>query len=209
MNRFRLRVMSILSWAALLGRVHVVGSAEQEPSAHKKSVDATAVPAASNNDSGAPKSLLIDKAQMAGCELHAIGMYMTARHSKDDRAYVEIAETEQPIVVVLTSYFAVQWNITIAPKAKVKQIILAGYNAQDLAEPHPNVPVFWQTYFPEANRESKDYFWAYGWHTEYGRDLKAKLKKLKHTVLNVVLYLLNLSHMLKKKKSLPGRLLWR
>ncbi|MCP4511762.1 MAG: hypothetical protein GY826_35780, partial [Fuerstiella sp.] len=90
----------------------------------------------------------------------------------------EVKPTDKPIVVALTAYNKTEWHLKIDPKASVRQIIIAGYFEQNLAEPTPDVPIIWQTYFPTADRKQRDYFWAHDWHTKEGKDLRKKLNDM-------------------------------
>ena len=130
------------------------------------------------DESTAQVSAPLDQSRLTDCDLHVIGIYMPQNSSADDRVYVEVKATEKPIVVALTSYNSVQWHLKIDPKARVQQIIIAGYFEQGLAEPHPDIPIVWQTYFPTADKKNKHFFWADGWHTREGRNLRKKLNEL-------------------------------
>ncbi len=121
---------------------------------------------------------MVSKSRMADCELHVVGIYGPKNSGTDDRVYVVVKPTDKPIVVALTAYNKTEWHLKIDPKASVRQIIIAGYFVQNLAEPHPDVPIIWQTYFPTADKKNRDYFWAYDWHTKEGTDLRKKLNEL-------------------------------
>ncbi|MCA9048122.1 MAG: hypothetical protein KDA89_05305, partial [Planctomycetaceae bacterium] len=121
---------------------------------------------------------LLDKDELAGCEMHVVGMYMPKDNNRDDRVYVDVKPTGKPIVLVLTGYFGAEWHLNIDPNADVRQIIVPGYYKHELAEPTPDVPIAMLTYFPKADKSNRNFFWAYAWNTSEGRELRRKLKEL-------------------------------
>jgi hypothetical protein len=119
-----------------------------------------------------------DRTLLIGCEMHVVGMYMPKNHSTDDRLYVDVKPTGKPMVLVLTGYFGAQWHLNIDPKADVRQILVPGYNQHEIAEPIPDIPTRFLTYYPAANKKNRNWFWAYAWHTAEGRELRHTLRKL-------------------------------
>lgn len=121
---------------------------------------------------------LLPADKLQSCQLHVVGIYSPKDHNTDDRVYVEVLPTDAPMVLVLSGYFGAQWNVKIAPEADVRQIIVAGYFEHSIVGVPDTVPVEMVTYFPAADKSKRDYFWAYALHTQYGRELRSRLKEL-------------------------------
>ncbi|QDV47123.1 Tetratricopeptide repeat protein [Stieleria neptunia] len=120
---------------------------------------------------------LLPADKLASCQLHVIGIY-SPESSADDRVFVDVQPTGKPVVLVLSGYYGAQWNLNIAPEADVRQIIIAGYFEHSVRGVPDRVPTEMITYYPNADKTRKDFFWAYSWHTKNGRDLKSRLKEL-------------------------------
>ncbi|PAY20307.1 hypothetical protein CKO51_06575 [Rhodopirellula sp. SM50] len=120
---------------------------------------------------------LLPADQLASCQLHVIGIY-SPESSADDRVFVDVQPTGKPVVLVLTGYYGAQWNLDIAAEADVRQIIVAGYFEHSVRGVPDRVPTEMITYYPNADKTRKDFFWAYSWHTKNGRDLRSRLKQL-------------------------------
>jgi predicted esterase len=101
-----------------------------------------------------PQELL---ATCAGAELHGVGVYQP-RDGNGAPVDVEVRRTDKPIVLVLTSYFSVLWNVKIADGARVKAVILGGWFEQELEGIPAGVPIVYQASNPSGRR---DYFWGY------------------------------------------------
>ena len=118
---------------------------------------------------------LLDTEELAGCEVHCVGMYSPEDHQSDDRVYVSVQKSDTPMVLVLSSYFGANWNVEIHSDTNVKQIIVAGYFKQSIKVTPDGPPVEIIAYFPDQRR---DFFYAYSWHTDEGRKLKSRIKEL-------------------------------
>lgn len=79
---------------------------------------------------------------------------------------VNIETSNQPIVLVLTAYDPVRWQINVSRRQKIEAVIISGYYAQKYQGLPENVPVYLYTHTPPdcerciigANAES---FYAY------------------------------------------------
>ncbi|WP_372896977.1 tetratricopeptide repeat protein [Stieleria sp.] len=121
---------------------------------------------------------LLPADQLASCQLHVIGIYAPEDNNTDDRVFVDVQPTGKPIVLALTGYYGAQWNVKISADADVRQVIVAGYFEHSVRGLPESVPTEMLTYFPDADKTRKDFFWAYSWHTKNGRDLRSRLKEL-------------------------------
>jgi predicted esterase len=125
-----------------------------------------------------------NQANLADAELHVIGVYgakdsLMTRADNRGRVDVEVRRTAKPVVLVLTSYYSVEWHIKLADGARVKKAIVAGYYAQKIQGLPAAVPVVNRSYFSSDLSIRKEgyfsirkegYFWAYKWNTlEYRR----------------------------------------
>ena len=102
----------------------------------------------------------LDVASIADCEVHALGIYGPEDHVGDDRVYVEVAAMKKPTVLVLTSYYATNWKVTLQKGADVRQVILSGHEAKDsLVDGIPEgIPVL-------RLEDREESFWAYSPHS--------------------------------------------
>lgn len=116
--------------------------------------------------------------ELKSCQLHVIGIYSPKNHNEDDRVFVQVQPTDDPIVLVLSGYFGAQWNVEIADGADVRQIIVPGYFEHSVVGVSDEIPIEYITYFPNADKEKRDYFWAYSWHSSYGRKMRQRLKEI-------------------------------
>ncbi|TWU08449.1 tetratricopeptide repeat protein [Stieleria varia] len=121
---------------------------------------------------------LLPPEKLKDCELHVLGIYSPKNHGKDDRVFVEVQPTGRPIVLVMSGYFGAQWNVKIAPEADVRQVIIPGYFKHSVVGVPGDIPVETITWFTESGENRSDFFWAYAWHTEKGRELRERLKEI-------------------------------
>ncbi len=124
------------------------------------------------------KAELLPADQLQGSKMHVVGIYSPKNHGEDDRVFVQVKPTGSPMVVVLTGYFGAQWNVKIQDGADVRQIIVPGYFEHSVVGVPESVPVEYITYFPKNEKSRSDYFWAYSWHSNYGRKLRSSLKEI-------------------------------
>ncbi|MCA9135950.1 MAG: tetratricopeptide repeat protein [Planctomycetales bacterium] len=121
---------------------------------------------------------LLSKDDLKDCQLHVVGIYSPKDHGDDDRVFVEVKPTGKPIVLVLSGYFGAQWNVKIDSGADVRQVIIPGYFEHYVTGLPESVPVEFITYFPKDESENSDYFWAYSWHSNNGRELRSRLTEI-------------------------------
>lgn len=70
-----------------------------------------------------------------GTELHLIGVY------RADSSQINVqVDRKGPLVLVLSSYDAVQWNVTAAPGTKIQRIVMSSYEPSSVAAP-PGISV--------------------------------------------------------------------
>jgi hypothetical protein len=96
------------------------------------------------------------KAAAASADLHVVGLYQPSGHGST--VDVEVRPADKPIVLALTAYMEVRWNVKIAPGARVKAVILGGWFEQDLEGVPAGIPV---VYRAGSGTGRKDYFYAY------------------------------------------------
>src|SRR5262249_53342543 len=103
----------------------------------------------------APQELL---AAAKDCELHIVGV----QSPKDDKPVdVEVQSTVKPVVLVLTSRGSVLWKLRFADSARLKAVILGGWDEQDIEGVPAGIPVIHRTYRPDdGSRHQEGYFWA-------------------------------------------------
>jgi RNA polymerase sigma factor (sigma-70 family) len=110
-----------------------------------------------------PQELL---ALAAGAELHLVSVNPSI--GLDGLPVdVEVRPTPRPVVLVLSSYDSVLWNLKVADGARVKAVILGGYSEQEIEGLPAGIPVVFRTYYPDNKR---DFFYAFHSDTaEYRR----------------------------------------
>jgi predicted esterase len=118
-----------------------------------------------------PQELL---AVSAGAELHGVGIY-EPRDGNGAPVVVEVRPTAKPIVLVLTSYFSVLWNVKVAEGAQVKAVIIGGWFEQEIEGVPAGVPIVYRAANPSGR---KDYFWAYSADAFEYRRMVEKLNDL-------------------------------
>ncbi len=79
-------------------------------------------------------------------ELHMIDIYQASGpsgfcYSTPGQASVRVRNTGKPIILALSSYEPVKWNITLDTGANLKQVILGGYHAQTVSGIPSIIPV--------------------------------------------------------------------
>lgn len=126
-----------------------------------------------------------DRSQTA---LHVIGLY----EARGDRRIgyhptgevkVQIAKQKQPIVLALSAYEPVQWNIEAEPGAVIEKIILNGYHDQKVVGVE-NIPVKEYSY-EQTGQSLGDVM--YQWNAEQAKSqnsLISQLEKLTGSQLN-------------------------
>src|SRR5262245_19352682 len=150
---------------------HQIGFADRQPELRADST---------NPNQPDRAALADDKVQSADAEMHVIGVYWAKDFvAGNKRVDVEVRSTAKPVTLVLTSYFSVDWQIKLADGARLKNVILSGYNPQEIQGVPAGVPVVNRSYFPDDGSRRKDgWFWAYQWNTVAWREMVRRLNDL-------------------------------
>ncbi|MCA9065640.1 MAG: hypothetical protein KDA96_21375 [Planctomycetaceae bacterium] len=88
--------------------------------------------------------------------VHVVGVY-TQRPSERP-LQVQVTDTSGPIVLVLTAYDEVCWEVVAAEESQIDFIICTGYHQQKIEKTPDGVPVFFHSY----DQSSLEYAYAYG-----------------------------------------------
>lgn len=88
--------------------------------------------------------------------VHAVGTY--SQRNVKQPVNVTVTDTSGPIVLVLTAYNAVTWNVEAAKDAQIDFIICTGYYDQKIGCIPNGTPVFQYSYYQNAG----EYAYAYG-----------------------------------------------
>src|SRR6516225_6182005 len=109
--------------------------------------------------------------------MHVIGLYGPKGLTKSNkRVDVEVQPTARPVVLVLTSYYTVDWNVKLADGVRVKQIILGGANEQTIEGVPAGVPVV--RCFPKDHTDrARLWFYAYDPKSSEYREMVRKLNE--------------------------------
>jgi len=128
----------------------------------------------------APRSVSDQRKQPPNAEMHVIGVYESkAGRGEKGRVDVEVRRTEKPVVLVMTSYFPVEWTVKLADGARLSQVITSGYNAQEVVGVPAGVPIINRSYFPDDGSRSQDgWFWANEFNTLRWREMVRRLNEL-------------------------------
>jgi predicted esterase len=113
--------------------------------------------------------------------MHVIGVYSAKNRGEKQKGSVdvEVRRTSKPIVLVLTSYFAVDWRIQLAEGARVKKAIVSGYNEQENEGLPADVPLVNRSYYPvDGSRRKDGWFWASDWNTPQWREMVRRLNEM-------------------------------
>jgi predicted esterase len=119
-----------------------------------------------------------NQAKSADAELHVIGAY-GAKGGDGGRVDVEVRPTDRPVVLVLTSYYSVDWHVKLAEGARVKKVLVSGYFAQEIEGLPADVPLVNQSYFPEdGSRRKGGWFYPGQWNTPQWREMVRRLNEM-------------------------------
>jgi RNA polymerase sigma factor (sigma-70 family) len=122
-----------------------------------------------------PEELL---AVAAHGELHVVGISGAAA-GNGAPVNVEVRPTAKPIVLALTAYGSVLWNVKIANGAQVKAVIIAGYFEQEFEGIPANIPIVNRSYFPDdGSRRKHGWFYADHWNTPQWREMVRRLNEM-------------------------------
>ncbi|MBD2182512.1 hypothetical protein [Aerosakkonema funiforme] len=97
-------------------------------------------------------------------QVHAIGVYegyydipRRFREHKQGMVELKITKNDTPIVLVLTAYEPVKWNIINESNIKIEYVILSGYHNQEVTGITSNTPILNESY----KKGDEDYFYFY------------------------------------------------
>lgn len=122
-------------------------------------------------------------------ELHLIGVYeATSEHGNQNRTKsaieVKVERQNKPIILALSAYEPINWNVTVEPGAVIEKIIVNGYHNQTVSGVS-GIPIQQRTY-----EQTGDYFgnfiYKWGSTTESTNtpSLVTKLEQINHTNLS-------------------------
>jgi hypothetical protein len=105
---------------------------------------------------------------IGGPELDVVTLYEGARETGN--AVVVVRPTDRPVMLALNSYEPVNWTVNLVPGARLKKVIVSGYDA---AFPPANIPANVPVeVYSQATEPSKDFFLYDRREREYPQDLQ-------------------------------------
>jgi hypothetical protein len=121
-------------------------------------------------------------------ELHLIGVYeANAEHGKRNLSksaiQVKVERRNKPIILALSAYEPVNWNVTVEPGTVIEKIIVNGYNNQTVSGVS-GIPVEEHSY-EETGKYIGDFIYNWGATTENSNtsSLVTKLEEINSTKL--------------------------
>jgi hypothetical protein len=157
--------------AGLLGRP---GPGTPQPGETKQQIPLT-LTAADDKANAADAEMRED------AEMHVIGVYSAKNMGEKQKGSVEVEvrNTSRPIVLVLTSYYSVDWHVKLADGARIKKAILSGCFAQEIRGLPAGIPVEnWACISNDGSRRKEGWFWASNWNTPQWREMVRRLNKI-------------------------------
>lgn len=109
-------------------------------------------------------------------EVHVVGVYSR------DLITVTVDYPQHPIVLVLTAYESVEWDIKVHPNTKIERLIISGYHAQRYRGIPESTPV--EIYTSDRSRCSTPC-----WHREghfYAHDLMSAQTRLDYQIERII-----------------------
>jgi len=119
------------------------------------------------------------RAKLAEPEMHVVGVYCS-KAGRANRGPVEVeVRSRTPVVLVLTSYFSVDWKVKVAGGTRLAKVIVSGYNPQVVDGVPAGVPVVNRSYFPPDGSRRKDgWFFSYKYNSIGWRDMVRRLNDM-------------------------------
>jgi RNA polymerase sigma factor (sigma-70 family) len=115
------------------------------------------------------------RAKVIDAELHVIG-YRGSGGVDKKAVDVEVRATAKPVVLVLTSYGAVDWQVKLTEGARIEEVIVSGYFPQEIEGVPKGVPLVNQSYFPnDGSRSKQGWFYPGEWNTPQWREMVRRL----------------------------------
>lgn len=129
---------------------------------------------------GTPQPEAVKPLERVDGEMHVIGVYAAKDGlAKAGRVNVEVRPTAKPVVLVLTSYYPVDWRVKLAAGARIAQVIVSGYNPQEVRGVPADVPVVNRSYYPNDGSRRKDgWFYSHEWNTPQSREMVRRLNDM-------------------------------
>jgi hypothetical protein len=121
-------------------------------------------------------------------ELHLIGVYeATSEHGNGQRSKgaieVKVERQNKPIILALSAYEPINWNVTVEPGAAIEKIVVNGYHNQTVSGVS-GIPIEERSY-EETGDSLGNFIYKWGSATESTNtpSLVTKLEQLNHTNL--------------------------
>jgi hypothetical protein len=92
--------------------------------------------------------------------LHAVGVYQ----APGDEVRVRVEDEHRPVVLALSAYESIHWDVRLAAGVIVDRVILSGYHAQRISGIAESVPIETYTYDPSPCGQcvpGRKYFYGY------------------------------------------------
>lgn len=122
-----------------------------------------------------PKELL---SACTNAELQVVGI-SGPKNGDGTPVDVEVQPATKPIVLVLTSYWSVLWNVKIAKGAQVKAVIIGGYFEQEFEGIPKEIPLVCRSYFPnDGSRRNDGWFYPSEWNTLEWREMVRRINEM-------------------------------
>lgn len=112
-------------------------------------------------------------------EVHVVGMYepATGPDHKNLPAKVRVSYNGGPVILVLTSYHSVVWELEIGKDVMLETVVVSGYERQDIKGLPDTVPVL------NSSRDGRGSFYSYSKTGDgYGSMLKGVLQQTGYEV---------------------------
>ncbi|MCA9059420.1 MAG: hypothetical protein KDA85_13020, partial [Planctomycetaceae bacterium] len=88
--------------------------------------------------------------------VHAVGVYSS--HRGDNPIHVRVTDDSGPVVLVLSAYSAVKWDVEVSEGVQIDVVICTGYDHQQVVSIPEGIPVLYFDY----EQSSGEYAYAYG-----------------------------------------------
>ncbi len=98
----------------------------------------------------------VPKTTTSGAELHVVGVYEASSdhsfcHSTTGAVSVTVKNTGKPVILAVSSYEPVTWNIKLEPGAQLERVIVGGYGVQKVKGISDMVPTTMLSYYSFDN----------------------------------------------------------
>lgn len=119
------------------------------------------------------------RARLPEPEMHVIGVY-GSKVGFANRGPVDVeVSSKTPVVIVLTSYFPVDWNVKLTEGTRLAKVIVSGYYPQEIAGVPAGVTVINRSYYPpDGSRRRDGWFFSYKYNSVDWRDMVRRLNDM-------------------------------